>query len=114
MPTSCHGCGAELRIEGTVGRRTTCPDCDADLHACINCEFYDESAAHACREPHAEHVLDKLASNACDLFHLGDGASRRRVRSRTARDALGALFGEAPGPAEEDPRDALEALFRKP
>jgi hypothetical protein len=44
---------------------------------------------------------------------LGDGASRRRTRSRSARDALGALFGEKPQAAEDDPRDALEALFRK-
>jgi hypothetical protein len=112
MATTCHGCGAVLRIEGTVGRRSTCPDCDADLHACINCKHYDEGAAHECREPHAEHVLDKTASNPCDLFQLGDGASRRRGRSRSARDALGALFGEAPT-REEDPKDALEALFRK-
>ncbi len=112
MATTCYGCGAELRIDGPVGRRSTCPECDADLHTCLNCRHYDESAAHACREPHAEHVVNKDASNACDLFQLGDGASRRRVRSRTARDALGALFGEAPS-QEPDARDALEALFRK-
>jgi len=112
MPTSCYRCGAEVRIDGPVGRRTTCPECDADLHSCINCRHYDESAAHQCREPHADHVLDKEASNPCELFMFGDGASRRRGRSRAARDALGALFGEAPA-REEDPKDALEALFRK-
>jgi hypothetical protein len=113
MPTSCYGCGATLQIDGPIGRRTTCPHCDADLHACMSCRHFDESAAHQCREPHAEQVVDKEASNACDLFQLGDGASRRRQgRSDAARNALGALFGEAPRPAE-DPRDALEALFRK-
>ena len=112
MATTCYGCGATLRIDGPVGRRTTCPECDADLHTCLNCRHYDEAAAHECREPHAEHVVTKDASNACDLYQLGDGASRRRTRSRSARDALGALFGEAPAP-EESPRDALEALFRK-
>jgi len=113
MATSCHACGAEIRVEGPVGRRAACPECDADLHACLNCRHYDESAAHACREPHAEHLVDKASSNACDLFQLGDGASRRRGSTRGARDALAALFGEAAGPAEEDPRDALDALFRK-
>jgi hypothetical protein len=112
MATTCHGCGATLRIEGPVGRRTTCPQCDADLHACINCRHYDETAAHECREPHAEHVIDKQASNACDLFQLGDGASRRRGRTDEARNALAALFGDAPS-KREDPKDALEALFRK-
>jgi hypothetical protein len=115
MATSCHACGAEVRIEGPVGRRATCPGCDADLHVCLNCRHHDESAAHACREPHAEHVVDKEAANACDLFQLGDGASRRRAATpRAARDALAALFGEAPAPSgADDPRDAIEALFRK-
>ena len=112
MPTSCYRCGGTLRVDGPVGRRTTCPECDADLHACINCKHYDESAAHECREPHADHFVDKQASNACELFQLGDGASRRRGSARAARDQLAALFGEGPG-KDEDPRDALEALFRR-
>jgi hypothetical protein len=112
MATSCHGCGATLDIDGTIGRRSACPHCDADLHSCINCRFYEETAPHECREPHADHYVDKIASNACDLYKLGDGASRRRGSSQAARDRLGALFGEAPKPAP-DPRDALEALFRK-
>jgi hypothetical protein len=113
MSTSCHSCGAALRIDGPVGRRATCPECDAELHACVNCRHYDESAAHACREPHADHVVEKEASNACDLFQLGDGASRRRAAPTAARDALAALFGEPPSRKDEDPRDALDALFRK-
>ena len=112
MATTCYRCGAALRIDGPVGRRTTCPDCDADLHACMNCRHWDDSAAHECREPHAEHVVDKEASNACELFQLGDGASRRRRGQAGARDRLAALFGDAPARAE-DPKDALDALFRK-
>ncbi len=113
MATSCHGCGATLDIDGPIGRRSACPECDADLHCCMNCRHYDESAAHECREPHAEHIVDKTASNACDLYQLGDGASRRRRSSRAARDALGALFGEVPRREEEDARDALDKLFKK-
>ncbi len=111
--SSCYGCGAEIEIQGPVGRRDTCPECDADLHACINCRHYDESAPHQCREPHAEPVVDKESSNACDLFQMGDGASRRRgSRAQSARDALGVLFGERPR-REDPPADPLEALFRK-
>jgi hypothetical protein len=112
VATSCHGCGETLDVDGPIGRRSVCPRCDADLHCCINCKFYEQSAPHECREPHADHYIDKIASNACDLFGLGDGASRRRVSSQAARDRLGALFGEAPKPVE-NPRDALDALFRK-
>ncbi len=112
MATTCYRCGATLHMDGPVGRRAACPECDADLHTCLNCRHYDESSARECREPHADRVIDKEASNPCELFQLGDGASRRRGSSRAARDRLGALFGEAPGQAE-DPRDALDALFRK-
>ena len=79
MATTCYGCGAVLRFDGPIGRRTTCPECDADLHACIDCRHHDESAPNACREPHADHYVDKIASNACDLFQLGDGASHRQI-----------------------------------
>jgi hypothetical protein len=112
LAQSCHGCGNALDLDGPIGRRAACPRCDADLHSCINCRFYDDSAPHECREPHADHYIDKIASNACDLYQLGDGASRRRGSSQAARDRLGALFGEAPRPIE-NPRDALEALFKK-
>jgi hypothetical protein len=110
--TTCYGCGATLAFDGPVGRRTTCPECDADLHRCLNCRHYDETAGHECREPQAERVVDKEGLNACDLFQLGDGASRRRRTNRQAKDALRALFGEGPS-REEDARDALDALFRK-
>jgi hypothetical protein len=113
MPTTtCYGCGAALSFDGPIGRRTTCPECDADLHRCLNCRHYDPSAGNECREPHADRIVDKEASNACDLFQLGDGASRRRVRTSDARNRLAALFGDAPVESE-DARDALEALFRK-
>jgi hypothetical protein len=112
MATTCYGCGNVLRIDGPVGRRTTCPTCDADLHTCFNCKHYDESSAHQCREPCAEHIVDKDQSNACDLFQLGDGAVRRRGSSKAARDRLHALFGEGPA-RDENPHDVLEALFKK-
>lgn len=113
MATACHACGAELRFQGVVGRRAECPVCGVDLHCCLGCRHHDESAAHACREPHADPPADKERANACDLFQLGDGATpSRRGSAQAARDALAALFGEAP-PPEPDPRDALEALFRK-
>jgi hypothetical protein len=112
VATSCHGCGKTLDLDGPIGRRAACPHCDADLHCCIDCQFYEESSPRECREPHADRYVDKVASNACDLYVLGDGASRRRGSSQAARDRLGALFGDAPKPMQ-DPRDALEALFRK-
>ena len=98
-----------------MGRRATCPECEAELHSCLNCRHYDEASPHECREPHAEKVVEKDRANACELFQPGDGASRRRAgATAAARDALSALFGEAPARGEQSPRDDLDTLFRKP
>ena len=102
-----------ILLDGVVGRRATCPECDGDLHACLNCRHYDATAGNECREPHAEKIVEKDRLNSCELFQLGDGAAHRRSKStQAAHDALAALFGEAPK-KQVDPKDALDALFKK-
>lgn len=75
----CFSCGKEIQKNDRVGRRDQCPSCHHDLHACKNCEFYDPSAYNECREPQAERVLDKEASNFCDYFN----PSSRKVGLQT-------------------------------
>lgn len=99
MPQSptCHQCGAEIRVVERVGRRDSCPGCEADLHCCLNCVFYDPHVSNACREPNVEPVRDKDAANFCDYFSLGNPAARLTVEPSQAADA----------------RARLEALFAK-
>jgi len=66
----CASCHKELKIEGKIGRRDTCPSCGSELHSCNNCEFYEEGAYNQCRETQAERVLDKEKANFCDYFRL--------------------------------------------
>lgn len=92
MP-GCGACGAKVEIVGnTVGRRETCPRCDAELHACIHCRHYDETVAKQCREPFAEVPDDKTSGNFCDFFQLGDGAVRNTARKADLLSAAEALF----------------------
>ena len=73
----CGKCGAKLEIIGNqVGRRDTCPHCDAELHACIHCRHYDENVAKQCKEPFAEVPGDKEDANFCDFYQIGDGTDR--------------------------------------
>jgi hypothetical protein len=91
----CGKCGGKLDIIGNqVGRRDTCPHCDADLHACIQCRHYDEAVAKACKEPFAEVPDDKEEGNFCDYFQIGEG-------------------GERAGPKKGELLSAAEALFKK-
>jgi hypothetical protein len=64
----CHDCKKSLELSGSIGRTDTCPLCDADLHCCLNCRFYDPGAYNQCSEPQAERVLDKDKGNFCDYF----------------------------------------------
>ena len=64
----CWQCKTETQIETKPARGDTCPNCSADLRCCYNCEFYDKSAHHECREPQAEWVNDKTKANFCDYF----------------------------------------------
>lgn len=92
----CGRCGARLPIIGNqVGRRDACPQCEAELHACIHCRHYDLTVAKACKEPFAEVPGDKESANFCEFFQIGAGGNR----SEAARESL---------------LSAAEALFKKP
>ena len=48
--------------------RDQCEKCNADLHICKNCTFYDEGAYNECKESSAERVTDKENKNVCEYF----------------------------------------------
>ena len=64
----CHACHTALKLIGIPTRGDVCPNCDADVHCCLNCHNYDPAAHNRCREPHAEWVPDREKANFCDLF----------------------------------------------
>jgi len=71
MTFSCWKCGETIEVTAAasrVGTRDACPRCDADLHSCRNCRFYDHTKHNQCAETQAEWVRDKEASNYCDYF----------------------------------------------
>jgi hypothetical protein len=73
---ACFACNASIELASgeRVGFRDTCSACDADLHACRNCDHHDPSAHNQCRESNAEWVSDRERANYCDYFTLGDRA----------------------------------------
>ena len=92
----CFKCGAAYPLEGRIGRKDACPACDADLHCCLNCRHYNQSAHNECNEPQAEWVRDKDRANFCDYFDPRRGA------------AAGAKGSPSP-----DARTRFEDLFKK-
>ncbi len=75
----------------------TCSRCDADLHCCRNCRFFDPSVSNQCGEPQAEWVRTKDRRNYCDYFEAS--TQIRLVRksgtsSDDARKKWDSLFGK--------------------
>lgn len=91
MEGYCYFCGKKLEIEGRVGRSDSCPHCRSDLHACVQCRFYDPAAYNQCGEPQAERVLDKEKSNFCDYFEF-TGRKKDADKKRETFSKLEGLF----------------------
>jgi len=90
---TCYHCQQAIESKERIGRRDTCPSCGADLHCCLNCQFYDPHSAHACREPNADPVLDKEAGNFCEYFaFLENRQPQSASPAASARAQLEALF----------------------
>jgi hypothetical protein len=98
MPSTCafcHGTLPALAAGARVGRRDTCPHCQRDLHACVQCANWDASG-RLCREPAAqtEQPRDRELANFCDWYRPSDrpGAGRAGDAAARARAAADALF----------------------
>ncbi|MCP5464185.1 MAG: hypothetical protein H7A33_04080 [Deltaproteobacteria bacterium] len=96
MKLICHSCKKEIDLSDKVGFRETCEFCDADLHCCLQCSFYDTAAYNECRESSADRVLDKDRANYCDYFQ---GSSEQAGAKQSS--------------AADDAKAKLEALFKK-
>lgn len=118
----CWKCGASLAAEPLpLARVSECPSCNADLHVCRLCEFYDTAVAKSCREPVADEVLNKERANFCDYFQPCPDAwtAPDAQPEQAARNALDALFGgnrvDTDAAAGRDAADAarrqLDELF---
>jgi hypothetical protein len=88
----CAACGAT--VPANIGFDTRCPKCNADLHTCRLCIFFDPSARFECRKPIPARIANKGARNTCELF-----AARTVVERETssgtptdARQAFANLF----------------------
>lgn len=89
----CTFCSKEINIEGRIGRTDTCPHCGADLHCCVQCEFYDQFAHNKCKEPESEWVADREKANFCDFFRFKGKKEAGSDRSKEAKRKLEELFG---------------------
>jgi hypothetical protein len=97
MAFYCWSCGNEQFFEVKygikVGRRDSCPHCDADLHVCKNCRHYDPGLHNQCSEPEASFIRDRDKANFCAHFDFRDSAAPTEDDSvAKAKAKLDSLF----------------------
>ncbi len=114
----CWRCGEQLAEDVLPIRRAElCSACNADLHACKMCGFYNTSVANACEEPIASAVGNKERSNYCDYFKPSPRAYKGAADDAAARvrAELEALFGggtsSTPSTDAARNQSELERLF---
>ena len=90
----CAACGEKAPASITV--ESSCSKCNADLHTCRQCTYFDPSALFECSKSIAARIVNKHARNTCELF-----AARIVVERETSS-----------GPPT-DARDAFAKLFKK-
>ncbi|MEW5975552.1 MAG: hypothetical protein AB1898_07070 [Acidobacteriota bacterium] len=91
----CAICGAVVR---EVGPDTQCPKCQAELHSCKQCRFFDTAARYECTQPIPERVARKNARNNCTFFQPTQRVERETSSASSRPD---------------DARTAFEKLFKK-
>ena len=117
----CWKCGAGLDyLLMPLSRSAHCKACDAALHVCLMCLFYEPRVAKQCREPVADEVKDKDRPNFCDYLELNPQAWKPADHSEAgaAASGLNDLFGldtpakaaGATSPADQT-RQELDDLF---
>jgi hypothetical protein len=90
----CSACGAV--IQASISSDSTCIKCNADLHSCRQCIYFDPGARFECRKPITARIVSKQARNTCELF-----AARTVVERETSSGA------------PTDARQAFANLFKK-
>jgi hypothetical protein len=96
----CNQCGQLRHNLGELTHEETCGKCNADLHTCGNCRFFDTTTLWECRENIPARVSGKHARNTCTFF------SPKIVRDLSADK--GKML-QTP----DDARKAFDALFNK-
>ena len=116
----CHNCGREIKLIGKVMRSDECPHCEADVHCCKNCRFFDPGKSNQCSEPEADYVRDKIKANFCDYFNPNNRLplttrGAETIQRDDVRKNFDKLFnkGGAKGPKDDEARNAFDKLFKK-
>ena len=105
----CYNCATTLPAD--IDFRGACPKCNASLHCCKQCAYFEPATRFQCLKPVPARIAGKDQPNECGLF---------KARVTVARDAP-ATGSPAQSPVQstpaprsaDDARAAFDNLFKK-
>ncbi len=100
----CWNCSATLGPG--IDFQGNCPKCNAALHCCKQCSYFEPSTRFQCLKPIPVRIAVKDQANQCELF---------KSRVTVARDAAhGAGYGSSPAPHSAPAGDSSSNGHRLP
>ena len=118
----CWRCGEALReVPKPFPRLAKCRHCEADLHVCLMCRYYNPRYSSRCDHEMAEPARELDLANFCHYLKLRPDAYLAEAydQSKQAEAKLKALFGEqgdvtaggGQAGGQQDPLATLKELF---
>ncbi len=93
----CALCGYVMPVQFGITYDSQCPKCQAYLHCCKNCVYFDTGSRFECSQPIPARVTPKDKPNQCEYF---------RARITVERET-------STSPSQiKDPRQAFDRLFK--
>jgi len=107
----CSNCGAVLAPG--FDPNGTCPKCNAELHSCKQCRYFDSGAKFECMQPVPERITPKDGKNACKFYEFRMTVEKDTAPTSYQQPAQAAVAPEVSPSRPLDARQAFENLFKK-
>jgi hypothetical protein len=104
----CARCGT--LVDAQILTRSTCPKCQQELRACVQCTHFDPGARFECVRPVPARLTPKDAANDCALFEARTSWERETTTAGSAPPAPGSSQS-SPAPSTSA-RKAFDDLFK--
>ena len=115
----CWSCGQSASEHPTpMSTYAECSSCNAQLHVCRMCGYWDSQIRTGCKEERAEEIRDREKANFCEWFLPSTEVfdPERANQAHKAEQDLASLFGESSGTTQAEANDSLvqsaEDLFK--
>jgi hypothetical protein len=106
----CSNCGAVLAPG--FDPNGTCPKCNAELHSCKQCRYFDSGAKFECMQPVPERITPKDGKNACKFYEFRMTVEKDTAPTSYQQPAQAAAAPEVSPSRPLDARQAFENLFK--